>query len=171
MAHTARNLHITLTGGRVDECDPLSYRYRNGKLKQNSLKLSYITSMTAESSAYDFVRPPEDDPNLCSFSLTRLPLDTTGTLRITHSKLTHNTRYANRTHRWIILVNTPQITQAFTSYTPHTSFKGNGHVSLDLFGAIRRLRIVKVFTFRNDHGAFETSVSRLFISRLGVTFQ
>jgi len=56
---------------------------------------------------------------------------------------------------------TPQITQAFTSYRPHTSFKGNDHVIVDLFGAIRRLRIVKVFTFRNDHGTFETSVNRL----------
>jgi hypothetical protein len=56
---------------------------------------------------------------------------------------------------------TPQITLAFTSYTPQTSFKENDPVSVDLFGAIRQLRIVKVFIFRNDHGTFETSVDRL----------
>jgi len=53
--------------------------------------------MTAESSADDFARPSEDVPNLCSFFADRLPLDITGTLRITYSKLTHNARYANRT--------------------------------------------------------------------------
>lgn len=61
------------------------------------LKLSYI-SMTAESSACDFVRLPEDVPNLCLFFADRrLPLDITGTLRIAYSKLTHNTRYAKLT--------------------------------------------------------------------------
>jgi len=54
--------------------------------------------MNAENSAYDFVRPSENVPNLCSlFADRRLPVDITGTLRITYSKLTHNTRYANRT--------------------------------------------------------------------------
>jgi hypothetical protein len=56
--------------------------------------------MTAESSAYDFVRPSEDVPILCSFFAERkLPLDINGTLCINYSKLTHNTRYANRTQR------------------------------------------------------------------------
>jgi len=73
--------------------------YRDARsTEQNTLKLPYIGRTTAESSAYDFVRPPEDVPNLCSFFADKsLPLGITGTLRITYSKLTHNTRYANRT--------------------------------------------------------------------------
>lgn len=51
--NTARNLHITLRGERADECDSLPYRHRQGKIK-HTLKLSYVRSVTAESSAYEW---------------------------------------------------------------------------------------------------------------------